>query len=86
MSGSSVTVPLDVRIYSLEVAQRAAIKFTDIASFEFTFEGEHALVLLVTFKAGLEINEQDFHGRFQNELLDQRLRETVAEETRTSGT
>ena len=83
MTGVVCTIQIDSRVYGLDVVQRAAIKFTDFASFDFRLDGETALAVTVTFKAGLTVQPEDFQARFQNELLDQQLRWKVAEETKS---
>ncbi len=82
MNGEPFTIQLDTRVYSLDVAQRAAFKCTDLASFEFTLVPEHEITVTATVKSGITIAPHEFHARFRNELLDQKLRQTVAEETK----
>jgi His-Xaa-Ser system protein HxsD len=83
MGANLVTIRLDLRIYPLEVAQRAAFRCTDIASFEFSLVGEQSLDVSATPKSALSIAPEDLAARFHNELLDQKLRQTIADETKS---
>ena len=82
MTSEQVAIKLDARVYSLDVAQRAAFKCTDLASFEFALVPEHEILVTATVKSGITIDLVEFHARFRNELLDQKLRQTMAEETK----
>jgi His-Xaa-Ser system protein HxsD len=83
VTGNQVAIQLDARVYSLDVAQRAAFKCIDLASFEFALAPEHEILVTATVKPGLTIDPTELRARFRNELLDQKLRQTVAEETKT---
>ena len=83
MGVNLVTVRIDLRVYPLEVAQRAAFRCTDIASFEFSMTGEQSLDVTATPKSTLSIAPDDIAARFNNELLEQKLRQTVADETKS---
>ena len=82
MSSEPISIRLDRRVYSLDTVQRAAFRCTDMASFEFALPSDNEIVATATFKSGTQIEPADFRARFQNELLDQKLRQTVAEETK----
>lgn len=82
MSSEPISIRLDRRVYSLETARRAAFRCTDRASFEFAFLAEGELVVTATVKAGTQIDPADLRARYNNELLDQKLRQTVADETK----
>jgi His-Xaa-Ser system protein HxsD len=82
MADDSVTIRIDLRVYPLEVVQRAAFRCTDIASFDFSIVAEHDVDVTATTKSALSIAPGDVTARFHNELLDQKLRQTVADETR----
>jgi His-Xaa-Ser system protein HxsD len=43
---------------------------------------EREISVIITIKAGLDIKSSDIQARFQNELLDQHLRQTIAVETK----
>jgi His-Xaa-Ser system protein HxsD len=83
MDPNLVTIRLDLRVYPLEVAQRAAFRCTDIASFEFSMVGEQGLDVTATTKSTLSIASGDLAARFHNELLDQKLRQAIADETKS---
>jgi His-Xaa-Ser system protein HxsD len=83
MDGDVISIRLDPRIYPLETAQRAAFKCTDLASFEFALASDTELVITANLKSGLVIDAAALRARYNNELLDQKLRQTVAEETKS---
>ena len=82
MDNEPLSIRLDCRVYSLETAQRAAFRCTDLASFEFAFPADNEVVVTAIVKTGVEIRPEDLLARFRNELLDQKLRQTIAEETK----
>lgn len=82
MADETVTTRVNERVYSLDVVQRAALRCTDLASFEFSITENHEIVVTATIKASLSIIPIQLTARFQNELLDQKLRQTVADETK----
>src|ERR1700733_11661434 len=83
MGPNLVTIRIDLRVYPLEVAQRAAFRCTDIASFEFSMVDERNLDVTATPKSTLSIASDDIAMRFKNELLEQKLRQTIADETKS---
>jgi His-Xaa-Ser system protein HxsD len=83
MSAHAITVRVDSRVYSLDVVQRAAFKCTDLASFQFSVVNDQALDVTATVKSTLTIAPGEVAARFHNELLDQKLRQTIADETKT---
>jgi His-Xaa-Ser system protein HxsD len=82
MGGNPVTIRIDLRVYPLEAAQRAAFRCTDIASFEFSMVGEQGLDVTANPKSTLSIAPDDLAVRFHNELLEQKLRQAIADETK----
>lgn len=76
-------IPIDDRVYSLETLQKAALKFTRLASFDFTRRNEHEIEVVVTAIQTLELNEAQFTALYRTEVLDQHLRAIVARETET---
>ncbi len=82
MSGEAFTVSIDTRIYSLDIAQRVAIRFADFASFHFSLREPHWLDLVVSFKSNIEVDHEDFRFKLQQELLDQKLRDSIGKETK----
>jgi His-Xaa-Ser system protein HxsD len=82
MSADAITIRVDSRVYSLEVVQRAAFKCTDLASFQFSVVNDQALDVTATVKSTLTIAPGEVTARFHDELLDQKLRQTIADETK----
>jgi His-Xaa-Ser system protein HxsD len=82
MGGDCVSIRIDLRVYPLEVVQRAAFKCTDLASFNFSIVADHEVDVTATVKPTISVATGDVKARFQNELLDQKLRQTVADETK----
>ena len=82
VSSEPIAIRLDARVYNLDTAQRAAFRCTDLASFEFTLLEDNEIVVTAIAKPGLQIDPVELRARYQNELLDQQLRRTVAEETK----
>jgi His-Xaa-Ser system protein HxsD len=76
-----IAVDFDSRIYSVETLQKAALKFTRIASFDFRFESEHLIQVTVCTNPGFELTSDQFISTYRNEVLDQHLRTIVARET-----
>jgi His-Xaa-Ser system protein HxsD len=83
MDPQCVTFRFDVRVYPLEVVQRAAFRLTNFGSFDFSIGADNGINVTLTVKPGLTVVLGDIQARFQNELLDQKLRQTVADETKT---
>jgi His-Xaa-Ser system protein HxsD len=78
-----VRIGFDSRVYGLETLQKAALKFTRIASFDFRVEEGQQINVIVTSVPSLELNAAQFTGLFRTEVLDQHLRAVVARETET---
>lgn len=83
MGTGPVAIRIDLRVYPLDVVQRAAFRCTDIASFAFSMVGEQGLDVTATPKATISIAEDQLEARFHTELLEQKLRQTIAEETKS---
>lgn len=76
-----LAVRFDTRVFSIPVIQKACLKFSAAAAFAFTLEGDHTLCVDVTSVGAFELGAESFKSQLQNEVLDQRLREIVAQET-----
>jgi His-Xaa-Ser system protein HxsD len=74
-------VDFDLRVFGINAVQRAALKYTNLASFDFHIEGDRLRVSVVSANQGIEIDAEQFIARFRNEVLDQHLRERIAAET-----
>ncbi len=75
-----VVLAFEPSVASLDVVQRAALKFTNLCAFEFS-PHESGVEVTVKFPFRLEVDRDDLIGRFRNEVLDQALRERIAAET-----
>ena len=81
MSSSEISLDFDPAIYRLSAIKKAAYKFGDRFHIQLlTIDGGWVKAVL-TPRTALE-NQQFLAGEFCNEVLDQELREVVAEETR----
>jgi His-Xaa-Ser system protein HxsD len=74
-------IGFDRRVYSLETLQKAALKFSRMASFDFRVRSEQDVDVIVTPISALEIDRRQFTALYRNEVLDQHLRGVVARET-----
>jgi len=77
-----ITINIDSRVYTLDVVQRAAFRCTDLASFDFSVVSDCEISVVITIKSSVALDPSDIRARFQNELLDQQLRQTIAAETK----
>ncbi len=79
--GSS-TILFDLRIYSTTAIKAAAYKFARECSIHLNLKNENQLIATIIFPALLEANEQrNIAGAFCNEVIDQDLREHLANKT-----
>jgi His-Xaa-Ser system protein HxsD len=79
----SARIDFDSRIYSLDVIQRAALKFSDVCSLSFTVISDHGIGVDIQPLAGRKASVSQVAGLLKNEVLDQALRERIAKETET---
>jgi len=77
----SIVVEFDLRIYSVETLQKAALKFTRVASFDFRVVEASLIQVIVQSNPGLELTPDQFTDAYKNEVLYQHLRAIVARET-----
>ena len=77
-----IAIAIDPKIYALDVVQRAAFRCTDIGSFEFSVIPDQEIMVRFSVKPQITVDPSTFRARFHNELLDQQLRQTVADETK----
>ena len=75
-----LAIPLDTNVYRLTAIKKAAYKFGDRCGVRIDLEDGQKARIFFTFSAGSVDAEGLAHG-FLNEVLDQELREVVAEET-----
>lgn len=76
-----LSIEFEQAIYPVEVLQRAALKFTDVCSFNFRIADAKIAVEIVPLNDSYALCADDFEGRYRNEVLDQHLRAIVAKET-----
>jgi len=81
---SGVSIDVDTRLYSVSATMRAAYKFTGryhVALEQESEPGKPRLTVTLRPKSSSQILDEDgLRGDFLNELLDQRLRETLEAE------
>jgi His-Xaa-Ser system protein HxsD len=68
-------------IFSLNVIKRAAYRFTNRFSFEFTIDGNAINCIAAPLEPLLREDLLKFEAGFRNEVLDQDLRQRISEET-----
>ena len=81
MSDSN-SIRLDSKVYALDVVQRAAFRCSDLGHFEFSTIADE---IVVDFKSkpGIVVEQEVARSRFHSELLDQQLRKTIFDETKS---
>jgi len=79
--GDCVEIEFDENIYSLDVIQRASLKFTDMASIAITRHTEAKLCARISMFHDAHVSADDLKKILVNEVLDQSLRERIAEQT-----
>jgi His-Xaa-Ser system protein HxsD len=83
LSSSALSIFVDTNVYPLEVLFRACYVFTD-KCYLFLSTTDQPAVINVRFKRKLESADlQSIVGEFCNELINQRVRLDVANETRS---
>ena len=73
------TVQFDLALFSETTVKKAAYRFTNEASISFNKDGNELSCSITPASEETELS--DLILRFQNEVLDQDLREKIAEET-----
>ncbi|HEV2292255.1 MAG TPA: His-Xaa-Ser system protein HxsD [Tepidisphaeraceae bacterium] len=76
----TVRVELELAVYSLAAIKKAAYRLGDRCHVRIATTREDTVVVHLTPKRSID-NARFLAGEFQNELLDQDLREIVAQET-----
>jgi His-Xaa-Ser system protein HxsD len=77
----SLTVVFAANVYTLDTIKKAAYPFTDKASFLFRVKEERVVVEVTFTPACSQPAAYTLIADFKNEVLDQDLRKTIAEET-----
>ena len=75
-----VVLPFENSVASLDCLQRAALKFSGLCTFCFSTTSDATTVTL-SFPFAHQVAVDELVGRYQNEVLDQVLRERIAAET-----
>lgn len=79
MQGVPQEVRFSAAVYDLDTIKRAAYRFTDQVAFDFTLSGDEIVCSVTQLSSDLgKINIID---AFRNEVLDQDLRRSIAQET-----
>ena len=76
-----LSVDFSTEVFSLGAIKKAAYRFSDRAAFDFARDGESITVRLELLSELPLAEAEALVSAFRNEVLDQDLRETVAEET-----
>jgi His-Xaa-Ser system protein HxsD len=81
MNDGSYKIQLPSSLFGISTVKKAAYKFT--GSFHFIFQGDEGSTLVLYLRPKTDsIETEKLIGDFYNELLDQDLRETIAQETK----
>src|SRR3546814_2139544 len=80
---SSLTTVFASEAFSIETVKRAAYVFSGKASFDFRSEGDEISVRLDFVEALPRDEARRLEFDFRNEVLDQSLRKSIADETRS---
>lgn len=79
--GESAEVEFDESVYSLDTVQRAALKFSDMASIAIKRPEPGLLRASIALFADSATRAEDLGRVLVNEVLDQALRARIADET-----
>jgi len=81
--GESVEVEFDESVYSLDTIQRASLKYSDLASIAICHSASGSLFAKATLFDDAGISADELGKVLVNEVMDQALRERIAEQTST---
>lgn len=76
----SISHDFDVSVYSLDLIQKACLKHSDLASFDFKLLNQ-SVHLTITPAKDTGVNASQILYIIKNEVLDQALREKISRET-----
>ena len=82
MNASSASIHLDASLYSAEAVKKAAYTIAAQAAVDIRRVGTEWVCEFTFLKSATPAEVKDFVANFRIEVLDQDLREAVAEETR----
>ncbi|MDA3875662.1 MAG: His-Xaa-Ser system protein HxsD [Halothiobacillus sp.] len=87
LSDSGSKLRIDESVYSLDCVQRAALKFTDLASINISrIPDSHHLEISIERFPDAGVDVEQLAQLLCNEVLDQSLRERIRQETETERT
>jgi His-Xaa-Ser system protein HxsD len=78
---TGVTTSFDVATFGIDTVKRAAYRLSDLASFDISQEGNRINCRLDFLTPLSQEESKHLLARFRNEVLDQDLRRSIAEET-----
>lgn len=81
--GDCVELEFDESVYSLDTVQRASLKYSDLASIAIFRVDSGSICAKASLFDDAGISADEFGKIFVNEVLDQALRERIAEQTST---
>lgn len=81
--GDSIEVEFDESVYSLDTIQRASLKYSDLASIAVCRSASGTLCAKATLFGDAGISADELGKVLVNEVMDQALRERIAEQTST---
>ena len=76
-----LSIEFDMRVYSLETLQKAALKYSRLASFDFRLRDNFMVEVRVEPNGAFELAADQFTALYRTEVLDQHLRSLVADQT-----
>lgn len=78
---SKKTLEIDLTVINLNSVKQAAYKFTDLCSFIFEQKNKRLFVTINFLKIMDQNEKEDIVNKLYNEILDQDLRQIIADET-----
>lgn len=78
----TVSVLFDIRLYSADAIKKASYKFADDLAIVLSLPSENEVLASITFQKTFDQQSKDkIVGAFCNEVIDQDLREQIAQKT-----
>ncbi len=82
VEGKQFELLIDTKIFSKDIALKAAYNFLDKGYFFFKFDGDKNLILQFTAKDDVDMDPKKVIGEYSDELLDVYLRDTLEKENK----
>lgn len=79
--GAAARLEFDARLFSIDVVERAALKFSEHCSFSFSLPSDTTIAVDIDLREGRAASISQLVASLRNEVLDQQLRERIAKET-----